>query len=80
MHQADELSMVHFKQRRDGRPLAVVADGDIDWWAGVRALRQICYTGPGLFEIESDERIWTALADSRHYLRRLGLEVDGAPG
>jgi len=68
---ADELSMVHFKQRRDGRFLPTVSDGDVDWRAQLAILKQHRYTGPGLFEIEPHKNIWDHLDESRDYLARL---------
>ncbi len=75
---ADELSMVHFKQRLGGRIQNVVCDGDIDWQRQLAALKQIGYVGPCLFEVESDEDLWELLHESIEYLGRLGLEDSAA--
>lgn len=73
----DELSMVHFKQRKDGRSYPAVCDGDIDWPSQMAALKTMHYAGPGLFEIGPHRRIWEYLAGSVNYLRRLGLTTEG---
>ena len=72
----NELSMVHFKQRRDGKPYPAVADGDIDWPEQIRILNEKHYTGPGLLEIEPHRNIWEYLEGSREYLRRCGMTMD----
>ncbi|MCH7686148.1 MAG: sugar phosphate isomerase/epimerase [Planctomycetes bacterium] len=69
----NELSMVHFKQRRDGKPFPAVADGDIDWPEQLRILNEKHYTGPGLLEIEPHRNIWEYLEGSRAYLKRCGM-------
>jgi sugar phosphate isomerase/epimerase len=71
----NELSMVHFKQRRNGKPYPAVADGDIDWPEQIRILNEKHYTGPGLLEIEPHRNIWEYLEGSREYLRRCGVQV-----
>jgi sugar phosphate isomerase/epimerase len=71
-----ELSMVHFKQRRDGKPYPAVADGDIDWPEQIRILNDKHYTGPGLLEIEPHRNIWEYLEGSREYLRRCGMKTE----
>lgn len=70
------LSMVHFKQRRDGKPFPAVADGDIDWPEHIRILNEKHYTGPCLLEIEPHRNIWKYLEGSREYLRRCGLQTE----
>lgn len=70
---AGELSMVHFKQRQSGRILPRVSDGEIDWVTQLSTLKQIGYAGPGLFEVDSHERVWEFLEESVNYLRRAGL-------
>ena len=72
----NELSMVHFKQRRDGKPFPAVADGDIDWPEHIRILNDKHYSGPGLFEIEPHRNIWEYLEGSREYLRKCGIKTD----
>ena len=71
---ADELSMVHFKQRRAEGPLTRVESGQIDWASQVAALQAMDYHGPALFEIEPHAQIWQHLSDSRAYLESLGLQ------
>ena len=73
---ADELSMVHGKQRRGDRGLAVVTDGDIDWAAQAAALTNIGYRGPILFEVEPHEDIWQNLDVSCRYLQRAGFGIN----
>lgn len=70
---AEELSMVHFKQRINGQIHPAVRDGDVDWAKQLALLEQIGYRGPGLFEVESHKHVWEYLAGSTEYLRRLGL-------
>ena len=64
-----ELSMVHFKQRLQGKFLDSVCDGDIDWSEQLGALAQIGFCGPALFEIESSSNVWQRLEASRRYLQ-----------
>ena len=54
---ADELSMVHFKQCTGGVFLDTVCDGDIDWRRQVEGLQGIGFDGPALFEIHSTHEI-----------------------
>jgi len=74
---AGELSMFHFKQRREGTPLTTVGDGEIDWSAQAAAIHKIHYNGPGLFEIAPHEDVWKHLEKSRCYLLECGMEFDG---
>ncbi|MEX2287561.1 MAG: sugar phosphate isomerase/epimerase [Planctomycetaceae bacterium] len=71
----DEISMVHFKQRCDGRISPAVCDGDVDWRAQLAALRKIGYRGLYLFEVASHKNLWEFLTGSHEYLRRRGLEI-----
>jgi sugar phosphate isomerase/epimerase len=73
---ADELSMVHFKQRRSGTPLPTVAEGEIDWTAQAAAIRSLDYSGPGLFEIAPHEDVWNHLEESRRYLVGCGMDMN----
>lgn len=73
---ADELSMVHVKQLRDGRGLPEVTDGDVDWTAQAKALSDIGYRGPILFEVEPHENVWDNLLSSGRYLRDAGFDID----
>ena len=54
---AEEISMVHFKQRRENTILTRVADGDVDWRDQAAALAEIEYRGPCLFEIRSSDKL-----------------------
>ena len=71
----DEVSLIHFKQRRDGHIFPAVADGDVDWPALVPLINEKNFTCPGLLEIDPHKRVWGYLAGSRKYLQRLGLEI-----
>ena len=73
---ADELSMVHVKQREGERGPAVVTDGDIDWAAQAVALKNIGYRGPILFEVEPHVDIWQNLDASCRYLQRVGFGIN----
>ncbi len=72
---ATDLSMVHFKQRREGKIYPAVSDGDIDWAGQLSCLNQKHYQGAALFEVEPHKRIWEYLKGSVEYLRRAGLDV-----
>jgi F0F1-type ATP synthase epsilon subunit len=48
--------MVHFKQRRDGKPYPAVADGDIDWPEQIRILNDKHYTDDSADENERRSR------------------------
>lgn len=71
----EEISMVHFKQRVDGRIATAVCDGDVDWDKQLAALHENGYAGPFLFEVASHKKLWEYLAGSREYLRRRGLRL-----
>ncbi|MCH2203089.1 MAG: sugar phosphate isomerase/epimerase [Fuerstiella sp.] len=71
-----EISMVHFKQRGNGRFLESVRDGDINWTDQLAALVHINFDGPALFEIESSPAIWRSLDTSREYLRARGAQFE----
>ncbi len=72
----DQLSMVHFKQRRDGNIGHQIQDGELDWRKQLYALKQLRYDGPYLFEVAANDDIWEHLELSLKYLRRLGLETN----
>ena len=67
----DMLKIVHFKQARDGQPIADVDDGDLDCARMVRILDSKGYTGPAIFEIPSHENIFENLSNSFAYVRRI---------
>jgi sugar phosphate isomerase/epimerase len=75
----ETVSMIHIKQRRDGRPWPTVAEGEVDWAAMVEAIVGIGngrgFDGPLLFEVAPTRDIWKLLEVSRKYLERLGLEM-----
>ncbi len=74
-----EISMIHFKQRRDGQPWPAVDEGEVDWAAVVRAINGMGdgqgFPGPYLFEIAPSPEVWECLDGSRVFLDRLGLEM-----
>lgn len=72
---ADEISMVHFKQRRDGEVLPRMDDGDVDWRDQAQAFDSIGYRGPFLFEIRSTANVWQELQASIDYLRNCGFTL-----
>ncbi len=72
MLSADEISMVHLKQRHADELLCTVDDGDVDWPTVCTALNQIGCRGPGLFEITAHADLWDNLEASRDYVRRIG--------
>ncbi len=68
----DEVSMVHFKQRRDGRSCKTIGDGEIDWQRVIEALHKNEVNCPGLLEIDPHAEIWSSLSKSRQYLEQRG--------
>jgi sugar phosphate isomerase/epimerase len=68
---ASAISMVHFKQRKEGSISTILEPGDVDWPAVCETLKQINYTGPKYFEIAPSENIWDNLETSRDYLQSL---------
>ncbi len=73
---ADELSMVHFKQRRDGEVLPRMDNGDVDWREQITSLESIGYRGPYLFEVRSSDDVWDELATSVEYMRMRGFDTE----
>ena len=73
---ADELSMVHFKQSRQGRVFPAISKGEIDWSVLVSLMDERHFSVPGLFEVEPHKRVWEYLDGSLEFLRRLGLNVE----
>jgi sugar phosphate isomerase/epimerase len=75
----DAISMIHIKQRRDGRPWPAVAEGEVDWPEVISAIDQMGqgrgFHGPLLFEVAPSRDIWEFLDGSRVYLSRLGLDM-----
>lgn len=71
---SDEISLLHFKQRREGGVLPLVDEGEIDWPAQIAALKDIRYVGPGLFEVAPGAELWTNLDRSREFLARAGIQ------
>ena len=68
---ASELAMVHFKQARQGHPVATVDSGDIDWQHQLETLLDKGFSGPGLLEIPPGEDIWSRLDQSRDYIEAI---------
>ena len=71
---SDEISMIHFKQRGDGLACDSVTDGTIRWREVIELFKEKRFSCPGLFEIESSDKVWERLASSRSYLENLGLQ------
>lgn len=71
-----DVSLFHFKQRRDGAIQPTVCAGDLDWPAQVALLSHINYAGPGLFEVMSSEGLWDTLDESTAYLHNAGIKFD----
>lgn len=69
----DDISLFHFKQRRDGAILPTVSAGDLDWPAQCALLKHIGYAVPGLFEVASSAGLWGELEASWGYLRDAGI-------
>ena len=65
---ADYIKIVHFKQARNGLPIASVAAGDLDCRAMRRILQGKAYAGPAIMEIPPDDRVFDHLAASFAYL------------
>ena len=73
---AEEISMVHFKQRRDGEVLPRIDDGDVDWREQSTLLESAGYRGPYLLEIRSSNDVWNELDFSVEYLRTCGFSAE----
>lgn len=63
-----DVSMIHLKQRADGRIQPEVAEGDLDWTLLLSTLRRQNHQGPWLFEVAPHAEIWSHLDRS---IRRL---------
>ena len=76
---SEEVSMIHLKQRCDGRPAPLVSEGEVDWSAVVTAINAMDdgagFAGPLLFEIAPGVEIQECLEASRQYLSGLGLDL-----
>ncbi len=72
--QAEELSMVHIKQRSSDGLLENVNAGEIDWSAQCQALNDIGFRQPYLFEVASSRTLWEQLDESLEYLRDAGFD------
>ncbi len=67
----DYISMVHFKQTRDGQPHPSVDDGDLDYLRLLRVLKDKGYEGLAILEIPPTERAFDNFGESVEYLGRL---------
>lgn len=65
---ADELSMVHIKQRDAQHVLEDVRDGLVDWSEQFEALKQIGFREPFLFEVTSSPNLWECIERSLEYM------------
>ncbi|MDA1014646.1 MAG: TIM barrel protein [Planctomycetota bacterium] len=70
---ADELSMVHIKQRSGGRILKDVRDGNLNWAAQFDALAEIGFREPFLYEVAASDELWDRLDRSQEYLQAFGF-------
>ena len=64
----DDVSMIHLKQRRDGRIQPDVSDGDLDWPRLLQSLDRHRHRGPWLFEVAPHAEIWENLRRSVEFL------------
>ena len=67
----EQVGMLHFKQRRNGRLDPVVGAGDVDWPRLVPVIVARRLFGQALFEMAGHERLWHNLERSSAYLQRL---------
>ena len=67
----EQVGMLHFKQRCDGRLQPVVDAGDVDWPRLIPAVVARRLFGQALFEMAGHERLWHNLERSSAYLQRL---------
>jgi sugar phosphate isomerase/epimerase len=71
--QKHDLALVHLKQTRSGVPHPTLAEGDVDWRMFLRALKDMGYEGPALFEIAPHANIWRHLDESEAYFNSLDV-------
>ncbi|MEI8379796.1 MAG: TIM barrel protein [Planctomycetota bacterium] len=64
---ADEVSMIHIKQRQHGTIKCEVGAGDLDWIQLLATLDKNQHAGPWLFEIAPSDQIWDCLERSIQY-------------
>ena len=64
----EDVSMIHLKQRRDGRIQPDVADGDLDWPRLLQSLDRHRHRGPWMFEVAPHAEIWENLRCSAEFL------------
>ena len=67
----EQVGMLHFKQRRNGRLDPAVGAGDVDWPRLVPVIVARRLFGQALFEMAGHERLWHNLERSNAYLQRL---------
>jgi sugar phosphate isomerase/epimerase len=67
----EQVGMLHFKQRRNGRLEPTVAAGDVDWPRLIPVIVERGLFGQALFEMASHEQLWRNLELSSACLQRL---------
>ena len=68
----EQVGMLHFKQRRDGRLEPTVGAGDVDWPRLIPVIVARRLFGQALFEMAGHERLWHNLERSSAYLQACG--------
>jgi sugar phosphate isomerase/epimerase len=63
-----DVSMIHLKQRRDGQIQRDVSDGDLAWPILLDSLDRRNHSGPFLFEVTPDEKLWENIEQSVRFL------------
>lgn len=61
---SDFVAMIHLKQRREGRILPDLGEGDLDWPQLIRLLDHSNCQCPWMFEVAPDGEVWTHLRRS----------------
>ncbi len=67
----EQVGMLHFKQRGNGRLEPTVGAGDVDWPRLIPVIVARRLFGQALFEMAGHERLWHNLERSSAYLQRL---------
>ena len=67
----EQVGMLHFKQRRNGRLQPTVGAGDVDWPRLIPVIVARRLFGQALFEMAGHERLWHNLERSSAYLQHL---------
>ena len=67
----DHISMVHFKQTRDGQPQPTLGEGDLDYPRLLKVLETKGYDGLAVLELPATEEVFDHFRESVDYLKAL---------